>query len=66
VRVGFLKGDVNGSRVVSVGDLGLVNAQLAQPVTAANFIRDVNVSGSITVADKGITNSNLTRALPAP
>jgi hypothetical protein len=66
VRIGFLLGDVNQSRVVSVADLGLVNAQLAQPVTAANFLKDVNVSGAISVADKGITNANLTKALPAP
>ena len=66
VRVGFLVGDVNQTRVVSVADLGLVNSQLAQAVTAANFLKDVNASGTITVADKGITNANLTRALPAP
>ena len=66
VRVGFLVGDVNQTRVVTVADLGLVNAQLAQVVTAANFLKDVNVSGTISVADKGITNANLTRALSAP
>jgi hypothetical protein len=66
VRVGYLVGDVNQSRVVSVGDLGLVNSQLAQPVTAANFLKDVNASGTLTLADKGITNANLTKALPPP
>ena len=66
VRIGFLVGDVNQTRVVSVADLGLVNAQLAQPVTAANFLKDVNASGAISVADKGVTNANLTRALAAP
>ncbi len=66
VRIGFLVGDVNQTRVVSVADLGLVNAQLAQPVTAANFLKDVNASGAISVADKGVTNANLTRALSAP
>ena len=66
VRIGFLLGDVNQSRVVSVADLGLVNAQLAQPVTAVNFLKDVNVTGTLTVADKGITNANLTKALSAP
>jgi hypothetical protein len=66
VRIGFLLGDVNQSRVVSVADLGLVNALLAQVVTAANYLKDVNVSGTLTVADKGITNANLTKALPAP
>jgi hypothetical protein len=66
VRIGFLLGDVNQSRVVSVADLGLVNAQLSQPVTALNFLKDVNVTGTLTVGDKGITNANLTKALPAP
>jgi hypothetical protein len=66
MRVGYLMGDVNQSRVVSVGDLGLVNAQLAQPVTSANFLKDVSASGTLTLADKGLTNSNLTKALPAP
>ena len=65
VRIGFLLGDVNQNRVVTVADLGLVNAQLAQLVTAANYLKDVNASGTLTVADKGITNANLTKALPA-
>ena len=65
-RVGFLLGDVNQSRVVSVADLGLVNAQLSQPVTAANYLLDVNVSGTLSLADKGVANANLTRALAAP
>jgi hypothetical protein len=66
IRLGLLRGDVNQTRVVSVADLGLVNAQLSQLVTAANYLKDVNASGAISVADKGITNANLTRALPAP
>jgi hypothetical protein len=66
VRVGFLAGDVSQNRVVTVADLGLVNAQLAQVVTAANYLKDVNASGTLTVADKGITNANLTHSLPAP
>lgn len=65
-RIGFLVGDVSQNRVVTVADLGLVNAQLAQPVTAANYLKDVNASGTLSVADKGITNANLTKALPAP
>jgi hypothetical protein len=66
IRVAFLAGDVNQNRVVTLADLGLVNAQLAQLVTAANFLKDVNASGTLTLADKGITNANLTKALPAP
>ncbi len=41
------------NRVVSVADLALVNAQLAQVVNAANFLKDVNASGTLTVADEG-------------
>ena len=66
VRIGFLLGDVNASRVVSIADLGLVNAQLTQVVTAANYLKDVNASGTLTLADKAIANANLTKALPAP
>jgi Bacterial Ig-like domain (group 3) len=66
VRLGFLAGDVNQSRVVSLADLGLVNAAQAQVVNAANFILDINASGTLTVADKAITAGSLTRALPAP
>jgi len=66
VRVGFLAGDVNQNRVVTLADLGLVNAQLAQSVTLSNFLKDVNASGTLSLADKGITNSRLTKSLPAP
>jgi uncharacterized protein (DUF1800 family) len=65
VRVGFLLGDVNQSRVVTLADLGLVNAQLAQPVTASNYLKDVNASGTMTLADKGIVNGTLTSSLPS-
>ena len=57
---------MNGNRVVSLADLGLVNAQLSQVVTAANYLKDVNANGTLTLADKGITNAALTRALPPP
>ena len=66
VRIGLLAGDVSQNRVVTVADVGLINAQLAQPVTAANYLKDVNANGTLTVGDKGITNANLTHSLPAP
>ena len=66
VRVGFLAGDTNQSGVVSLADLGLINAVQTQNVFPTNFLRDVNASGTLTVADKGITNANLTKALPPP
>jgi hypothetical protein len=66
VRIGYLAGDVNQSRAVSVADVALVNAVLAQAVTASNYLKDINASGSLTVADKAIANANLSTALPAP
>jgi hypothetical protein len=66
IRVGFLAGDVNQSRVVTLSDLGQVNAQVAQAVTVANYLKDVNASGTLSLADKGLTNQQLTKALPAP
>ena len=66
VRLGLLAGDVNQNRVVAVSDVGLVNQQVAQLVTPANFLKDVNATGTLTVADKGIVNTKVTHALPAP
>ena len=66
VRVGFLTGDVNQNRVVTLADVGLVNAVLAQPVTAANYLRDLNLSGTLSVADTALASSKLTSTLPAP
>ncbi len=66
IRVGFLQGDVNQSRVVTLSDLGQVNAQIAQFVTAVNYLMDVNASGTLSLADKGITNTQVTSALPTP
>jgi len=66
VRIGFLLGDASQNRVVTVSDLAQINAQIAQPVTAANYLKDVNASGTLTVADKGIANTQITNALPPP
>ena len=66
LRVGFLLGDANQNRQVTVADVGIVNASLLAPVTAANFMLDVNIDGKLTVADKGITNASLLRKLPPP
>jgi glucose/arabinose dehydrogenase len=65
-RVGFLFGDVNQGRQVTVADIGIVNASLLQPVTSANYMLDVNADGNLTVADKGLVNANALKKLPAP
>jgi hypothetical protein len=66
VRIGFLAGDVNQNRAVTVSDVVLVNNQIAHSVTAANYLKDLNASGAITVGDKVIANANVTKSLPAP
>lgn len=66
VRIGFLVGDTNGNRSVSLSDVLAVNASLSQAVTAANYLRDVNVDGALTLADTILANANLTQVLPPP
>jgi len=66
IRVGFLAGDVNQNRAVTLSDLGQVNAQIAQFMTGANFLKDVNASGTLSLSDKGAANAQLTKTLPAP
>jgi hypothetical protein len=51
VPIGFLVGDVDGSRVVDQVDLALTRPQLGQPVTAANFWMDVKPTGVIDTID---------------
>ncbi len=66
VRIGFLLGDVNGNRNVTLADMVQLNAVLTQDVTAETFLRDVNLSGTLTLADKLMMNGHLTQFLPAP
>jgi len=65
-RIGFLKGDVNGSRSVSPLDQLAISPQLLQPVTAANYLKDVGANGSITPLDLLAVSGNLLKALPTP
>jgi hypothetical protein len=66
VRTGFLWGDVNGSRGVSLSDMLLINAALTQPVSSSNFLRDVNLSGTFSLGDLLLANAMLTMTLPSP
>jgi hypothetical protein len=65
-RIGFLFGDVNGSRAVTTGDVAAVNAVIAQYVTGLNYLNDVNASGTLTVSDKALVNAAVTHFLPSP
>jgi hypothetical protein len=66
VRVGFLLGDVNQTRTVTVSDVAMTNTVLTRAVTSSNYLEDVNLSGTLTVADKALITGKLTTALPAP
>ncbi len=66
VRIGFLGGDINGNRSVTLSDLMAVNGMLSQDVAASNYRMDVNASGTISLADKLGVATNLTLTLPAP
>jgi hypothetical protein len=66
VRVGFLAGDVNGNRNVSLSDLLAVDGVLSQPVSPSNFLRDVNTSGTLSLSDLLTIDGKLSQALPLP
>lgn len=65
-RVGFLCGDVNGDGAVTQADMDAVEAQMTQPVTAANAAADLNTSGQISVSDKLRVYRSLGAVLPQP
>jgi len=49
--VGFLLGDVNGSRSVTSADVLAVKGKAAQAANASTFIFDVNLTGGVTATD---------------
>lgn len=59
VVFGYNIGDVDSNRTVQVADRSLIQGQLNQPVTAANFRDDVNANGTIKNPDKQAVNANL-------
>jgi dockerin type I repeat protein len=57
VSVNMLIGDVNSSKAVSSTDVSLVNLQVGNTTTSANFRTDVNLSGAISSTDKSIVQA---------
>jgi hypothetical protein len=64
IPMDVLLGDVNGNGIVSNGDVSLVQAQVAQPVTSSNFRDDVNANGIISNGDVSVTKAQVGQTLP--
>ena len=62
--MGFLVGDINGSRSVNASDISAVKANLNVTVGAANFRMDVNTSGTITQSDVSAAKARSGLVLP--
>jgi hypothetical protein len=66
---GLLLGDVTGNGAVSNGavsntDVATVKAQVAAPVTSANFRSDINANGVISNTDVSVTKGQVGTTLP--
>ena len=64
VPFGFLTADVNGNRIVDKPDQNLVQSQIQQPVTSANFREDVVANGKINNQDKQAVKANAGASIP--
>ncbi|HEX4668130.1 MAG TPA: sialidase family protein [Chthoniobacterales bacterium] len=64
VPFGFLTGDADASRVVDKPDRTLVQGQLNQPVTGANFREDLNADGRIKNPDVTVIKNNRGHSIP--
>ena len=51
VSLGFLVGDINGTRAVNATDIGGIKARSGQSVDVTNFRLDLNTSGGINATD---------------
>jgi arylsulfatase A-like enzyme len=64
ISFGFLTGDADGDRSVGKFDQTVVQGQLNQAVTSANFRDDINGDGLITNTDLQIVKANKGHVLP--
>jgi len=64
VPFGFLTADADASRLVDKSDRTLVQGQLNQPVTSANFREDLNADGRIKNSDLNLVKTNKNHSIP--
>jgi hypothetical protein len=64
VPFGFLVGDADANRLVARADGTLVQGQINQTVTTANFREDVNADGRIKNADVQVVKANVGHSIP--
>lgn len=63
VSLGFLLGDVNGTRTIDATDLAAIKARTGQPVDAGNFWFDLNLSGGVTASEVSAVKARSGRTL---
>jgi hypothetical protein len=62
--IGFLVGDVSGSRTVNASDISAVKARASPTINSTNFRFDLNGNGSITPTDVSAVKARSGLALP--
>jgi hypothetical protein len=62
--MGVLIGDVDATRHVDAGDIGVIQQYNSQTANSTNFRADVNVSGHIDAGDVGLTQQHNSTGLP--
>ena len=62
--MGFMVGDVSGSRRINASDISAVKARISQPLTDPNSRFDINLSGAIDAADLSMVKARSGTILP--
>ena len=64
VSIGFLVGDISGSRSVNASDISAVKAHLNQTADASNFGADINADGTINAKDLSAVKARSGMVIP--